>query len=100
METTLSKGPGTWGPGKGCPHVHYQTVSVSKNFTAARIELVLVPLGGVVQRRVAQCGLDQRLESPSTSEGLAQALGGMNSLKVSGSVPPGPVVFSRRCYPL
>lgn len=26
-----------WGPGKGRPHIHYQTVSVSKNFTAARM---------------------------------------------------------------
>ena len=32
------KAQGTcWGPGKGRPHIHYQTVSVSKNFTAARM---------------------------------------------------------------
>ena len=96
------KAQGTcWGPGKGRPHIHYQTVSVSKNFTAARMSWSLSRWVGSsrdVLHSVVWIKERHREKARQHPEGLAQALGGMNSLKVSGSVPPGPVLFSRRCY--
>lgn len=74
-------------------------MSVSRNFTAARMSWSLsrwVGLSRDVLHSVVW--IKSREKAHQHPEGPAQAPGEMNSPKVSGSVPPGPVVFSRRCY--